>query len=192
MTFMSLSQLKKLGFSRIGRNPKLSDKSSYYNCKNIALGDDVRVDDFCVISAGDAGIHLGNNVHVAVYVSLIGAGKITIGDFSGISSRVSIYSSNDDYGGSVLTGPTVPAAFTNVTHADVTIGRHVIIGSGSVVLPGVTLEDGVAIGALSLVSKNCTTFGIYSGIPAKRIKDRKRDLLILEKIFLDEAKINNL
>ena len=64
-----------------------------------------------------------------------------------------------------------------VSHADVIIGRHVIIGSGSVVLPGVNLEDGVAVGALSLVSKNCSKFGVYFGVPAKRIKERKNDLL---------------
>jgi galactoside O-acetyltransferase len=48
----------------------------------------------------------------------------------------------------------------------------------------VTLEKGVAIGALSLVKKNCTAFGIYLGSPAKRISERKRDLFELEKAFL--------
>lgn len=55
------------------------------------------------------------------------------------------------------------------------------MGSGSVILPGVTLEDGVAIGALSLVNKNCKAFGIYVGNPAILLKNRKRDLLDLEK-----------
>ena len=85
--------------------------------------------------------------------------------------------------GSALTNPTVPAKYTNVVHADVSIGRHVIIGAGSVVLPGSTLEEGVAVGALSLVSKRCAAFGIYSGVPVRRIKERKKDLLELEKAF---------
>ncbi|MCY1371826.1 dTDP-4-amino-4,6-dideoxy-D-glucose acyltransferase [compost metagenome] len=87
-----------------------------------------------------------------------------------------------------MTNPMVPEIFTNVTHADVTIGRHVIIGSGCVVLPGVTLEEGVAVGALSLVSKNCQAFGIYSGVPVKRIKERKKDCLALEEQFRDAKK----
>lgn len=188
MGFLSQDQIDKMGFSSVGNNPQLSDKASYYNCKSIAIGDNVRIDDFCVISAGDGGIHIGSHVHIAVYTSLIGAGRITVSDFSGISSRVAIYSSNDDYSGAVLTGPTVPVEFTNVTHAEVTIGRHVIIGAGSVVLPGVTLEEGVAIGALSLVSKRCKAFGIYSGAPVKRIKERKKDLLALERQFLEKIK----
>lgn len=76
-----------------------------------------------------------------------------------------------------MTNPMVPAEFTNVTHADVKIGRHVIIGAGSIILPNVTLEEGVAVGALSLVKKDCLAFGIYMGSPAKRIAERKRDLL---------------
>ena len=105
-------------------------------------------------------------------------------DFSGLSSRVSIYSSSDDYSGATLTNPTVSSELTGVSHADVTLGKHVIVGSGSVVLPGVILEEGVAVGALSLVNKRCETFGIYAGNPATRIRERKRDLLELEQRFM--------
>lgn len=184
MGFLNHKQINEMGFFSVGKNPKLSDKASYYNCKNIVIGDNVRIDDFCVLSAGIGGIQIGSHVHIAVSSLLIGQGKITLRDFSGVSSRVSIYSSSDDYTGTALTNPTIPAEFTNVTHADVSIGRHVIIGAGSVVLPGVVLEEGVAIGALSLVSKNCKAFGIYSGVPAKRIKERKSDLLEIEKKLL--------
>lgn len=83
-----------------------------------------------------------------------------------------------------MTNPTVPSLYTRVTHADVLLGKHVIVGSGSVILPGITLEEGVAVGALSLVTKNCEAFGVYVGNPARRIKWRKRDLLELEKAFL--------
>ena len=86
-----------------------------------------------------------------------------------------------------MTNPTIPAQYTGVTHADVFLGRRVIVGSGSVILPNVTLEDGVAIGALSLIRKSCKAFGIYAGVPAKFIKERKRDLLELEKYFLSSV-----
>jgi dTDP-4-amino-4,6-dideoxy-D-glucose acyltransferase len=180
MGYLTSEQIVKLGFASIGDNVLLSDKASYYNCKNIQIGNNVRIDDFCVLSAGEGGIVIGNYIHIAVYCSIIGNGKITMEDFSGLSARVSIYSSSDDYSGFAMTNPMVPPEFTNVQHADVRIGRHVIIGAGSVVLPGVSLEEGVAIGALSLVKKNCRSFGIYIGVPAKRISDRKRNLLELE------------
>lgn len=190
MGLLSRKQIEEMGFSHVGENVRLSDKASYYNCKNIVIGDHVRIDDFCVLSAGVGGIEIGSYIHIAVYSSLIGAGKIELCDFSNISSKVAIYSSNDDYSGTSMTNPMVPDEYTNVSHADVIIGRHVIVGSGSVVLPGVTLDTGVAVGALSLVTRNCEAFGIYSGVPAKRIKERKRDLLELEGLMLNKIKSN--
>ena len=183
---LSREDLQQMGFGRLGEGVHISEHATFYNPTRIYLGNNVRIDDYCVLSAGVGGIYIGNYVHIAVYVSLIGAGRITLSDFSGISARACVYSSNDDYTGSVLTNPTVPDQYKNVRHADVFFGRHVIVGSGSVILPGVTLDDGVAIGALSLVTKNCETFGVYAGNPLRRVKDRKRDLLELEQRFFSE------
>jgi len=191
MAWLTKDQLETMGFAGIGRNARLSDKASFYNCPKIRLGDDVRIDDFCVLSAGEGGINLGDHIHIAVYSSLIGAGNISLEDFCNISSRVSIYSSNDDYSGEAMTNPTVPQEFTKVCHSDVRLGRHVIVGSGSVIFPGVTLEDGVAVGALSLVKENCWTFGIYAGIPARCIGKRHRGLLEMEKMFLASERLAN-
>ena len=186
MAWLTDKQLREMGFACLGSNVKLSDKASYYNCKKIRLGSNIRVDDFCVLSAGIGGIDIGNYIHIAVFSSLIGAGNITLSEFCNISSRVSIYSSNDDYSGASLTNPTVPPEFTNCQHADVKIGRHVIIGSGSIVLPGVSLEEGVAIGALSLAKNNCKAFGIYAGAPAIYIGARRHDLLEVERRFKEQ------
>jgi acetyltransferase-like isoleucine patch superfamily enzyme len=186
MAWLTKSQLESLGFSAFGENVLISEKAAIYGAGNISIGSNVRIDDFCVLSAGDGGIDIGSFIHIAVFSLLIGAGKIVLKDFSNISSRVSIYSSNDDYSGAAMTNPMVDEEFTNVTRQDVCIGRHVIIGSGSVILPGVVLEEGVAIGALSLIHNNCEAFGIYVGNPAKRIKERKKDLLRLEARFLAE------
>lgn len=189
MAMLNREAIEAIGFATVGENVQISDRASFYGVQNIAIGNNVRIDDFCVISAGAGGILIGSYVHVAVYVSLMGQGKILLSDFCNISSRVAIYSSNDDYSGAAMTNPTIPSEYTGVAHADVFFGKHVIVGSGSVILPGVTLEEGVAIGALSLVNKNCKAFGIYVGNPARRIKERKRDLLDLERKF-ESSKVN--
>lgn len=181
---LSRDAIEMLGFASVGENVQISDKASFYGSSRIELGSNIRIDDFCVLSAGINGIVVGNHVHIAVYSSLIGAGRISLSDFCNISSRVAIYSSNDDYSGGTMTNPTVPSEYTGVIHADVCLEKHVIVGCGSVILPGVTLEEGVAVGALSLVHRRCEAFGIYAGNPAKRIKNRKLDLLELEKKFM--------
>lgn len=184
---LSRKAIERMGFASVGDNVQISDRASFYGAARIALGSNVRIDDFCVLSAGMVGmvgISIGQHVHIAVYSSLIGAGKITLSDFCNISSRVSIYSSSDDYSGATMTNPTVPSEYTGVTHAEVFLGKHVIVGSGSVILPGMTLADGVAVGALSLVNRNCEAYGVYAGNPARRINERKRDLLELEQQFM--------
>jgi len=184
MAMLDREAIERMGFASVGENVQISDRASFYGADRITLGSNVRIDDFCVISAGLGGIIIGNYVHIAVGATLIGTGKITLCDFVGVSSKTSIYSSNDDYSGAVMTGPTLPVEFTNVRHADVRLGKHVIVGCGSVILPGVTLEEGVAVGALSLVTRNCKAFGIYAGNPARRISERRRELLEMEKKFM--------
>lgn len=187
MGLLSREQIDALGFASVGVDVRLSDKASFYGCQRIHLGNHVRIDDFCVLSAGTGGIYIGNHIHIAVYSSLQGAGRIALDDFCNISSRVSIYSSSDDYSGEYMTNPMVPSEYTNVHSADVTLHKHVIIGSGSVVLPGVTLNEGVAVGSLSLIKSDCAPFGIYVGNPAKYVKARRRDLLDKEIDFTRHA-----
>ena len=184
MGMLARAELERMGFAGLGADVQLSDRAAVYGASRITLGDHARIDDFCVLSAGAGGIAIGRHVHVAVFCSIIGAARIELADFSGLSSRVSIYSSSDDYTGQALTNPTVPEAFTRVEHAPVHVGRHVIVGAGSVILPGVTREEGAAVGALSLVSRHCEAFTVYSGVPARRVGPRSRELLEVERRFL--------
>ena len=183
MSFMTEEELVSVGFKSIGKNVYLSRKASVYNAPHISIGDNTRIDDFCILSAGAGGITIGKYVHIACYAFLIGQESIIVEDFCGLSSRGSIYSSNDDYSGNFLTNPTVPAQYTNVQHGKVVLRKHALIGAGSIILPNVEIGLGAVVGALSLVKENCEEFGVYTGVPAKKIKDRKRDLLELEKRF---------
>lgn len=187
MTFLSEHELLAVGFANVGDNVQVSRRAAIYGASRISIGDNSRIDDFCVLSAGEGGISIGSHCHIAVMCSLIGAAKIFLGDFAGLSSRVSIYSSSDDYSGSAMSNPTVPSSYTAVDNAPVRIGRHVLIGSGSVILPGIEIEDGAAVGALSLVTRSLEEVAIYSGVPAKRISARKTTIFELEKEFLERG-----
>lgn len=176
--FLTEDELQLIGLARVGRNVRLSRHAHIYGASQISIGDHSRIDDFTILSAGQGGIHVGRHVHIACYCLLVGAGKISLGDFAGISSRVSIYSSSDDYVGPYLTGPTVPDSYRNVSTADISLGRHAIVGVGSAILPGALLEEGVAVGALSLVAKRLPTWTVWAGNPARRLCDRQRNDLV--------------
>ena len=180
MAFLSIIELENIGFKALGVNVFISDKASIYCPQYIEIGNNVRIDDFCVISAGVGGVSIGSYIHIGVFSSLIGAGRITLSNFCNISSKVAIYSSNDDYSGDWMTNPMVPSKYTNVEHKDVFLGKHVIVGSGSVILPGVTLSEGVSIGSLSLVNHSCKEYSVYAGVPAKHIKNRSTGLKSFE------------
>ena len=187
--FYTKEELKKIGFKSIGNNVLISDKCSIYGADKIEIGSNVRIDDFVILSPGTS-LKIGNYVHIACYASLIGKGEIIIEDFVGVSGRVSIYSSTDDYLGFALTNPMIPEKFKRVTNGKVHIKKHSVIGSGSVIMPNVTINMGVSVYAQSLVKTDCDELTIYAGTPCKKIKNKMTDFLELEKQFLSEYPIN--
>lgn len=185
MAYLSKEQLNAMGFKYLGKNVKISDKASIYNCDQIEIGDYSRIDDFCVISGK---VIIGRNVHIAPMCLVAGGDKgIVFKDFSGIAYQVQVFTQSDDYSGASLTNPTVPLKYKKETKREVSLGKHVIVGAGSIVFPGVHIADGCSVGALTLVNKSTQEWGIYAGNPAKKIKDRKKDLLALELEYLNEA-----
>ncbi len=183
MAFLTEKEINSLGFLKLGKNIKVSDKASIYNHNQITIGDNSRIDDFCVLSGK---ISIGRNVHIAVFCNIAGGEKgVFIDDFAGLAYGVQVFSQSDDYSGKTLTNPTVPDEFKRELKKEVIICRHSIIGTNSVIFPGVTISEGTAIGAMTMVSKSTDPWSMYFGVPAKKIKDRKKDLLKLELLFLE-------
>jgi len=187
-SFLTKNELLSLGLKKIGDNVLLSRNTNIYNPGVIEIGDNVRIDDFCILSGG-TGISLGSFIHIASYSALFGGAGIVMEDFSGLSARVTIYTESDDFSGVSLTNPMTPPHLKPKYHkGPVMLKRHVIVGVNSTILPGLILEEGVAVGSHSLVTKNCEEWSIYFGTPAKKIKRRKKELLQLEKQLLNEIK----
>jgi acetyltransferase-like isoleucine patch superfamily enzyme len=182
MPYLTQPQLEALGCKKLGKNVKISDRASIYNADQMEIGDDVRIDDFCVVSGR---IVFNRFVHIAPLCLLAGGEKgIVFEDFTGMAYGAFAFTQSDDPSGKTLTNPTVPDEYKSEIKAPVHFKRHSGVGAQVVVLPGVTLAEGTAVGAMSLVNHSTEPWGIYAGIPARRIKERKRDLLELEKKFL--------
>lgn len=178
-SYLSKDELEEMHFKKVGEDVKVSKRAVFYSPENIEIGEHVRIDDFVFISGG-SGICIGNYVHIAPYSALYGKFGIVINDYVNISSRVSIYSTSDDYSGENMTGPLVDQQYINDIGKKVVIEKYVIIGTGSVLLPGAILHEGVAVGAMSLVKNELKQFSIYAGIPARYIKGRSRKMLNID------------
>ena len=152
----------------------------------VVIGDNVIIDDFTYISTA---LEIGSYVHISSGCKLIGGpeSEIRFGDFSTLSPNVVLAAGSDDYKSGIAT-PLVPMEYKgNCQIGKISIGRHSIVGSNSVVLPNVDFGEGSVLGALSLAKNDLDEWFIYAGIPAERIKARsKEEILSLEREFLDE------
>ena len=174
-SYYTEKELQSIGFKSVGKNVKLSRKVSIYSPQNISIGDNVRIDDFCILSGH---IEFGNYIHIAASCLLFGGNDgIVFEDYTGLSSRSAVYAESDDYSGQYFTNPTLPDECRHIIGGGVVVKKHAIIGSGCTILPNVVIGEGVAVGSMSLINKSLEAWGIYAGIPAKWIKDRSRDLL---------------
>ena len=174
-SFYRREELNNIGFKEIGDNVKISRNACFYSVNDIVIGNNVRIDDFCILSGK---IKLGNNIHISAYTGLFaGDVGIYLEDFCTVSSRCCIYALNDDYSGDYLTNPMVPSKWRNVKEELVLLKTFSIIGSGCTILPGVTIGEGVAVGAMSLVKDDLENWNVYAGVPCKKIKERNTKML---------------
>lgn len=184
MAYLTPSELDNMGFKSLGENVKISDKASIYNANEIEIGNNSRIDDFCIISGN---IKIGSYCHVTPMCLLAGGEKgIELNDFCTLAYGVKIFSQSDDYSGETMVNSLISKKFKNEQKEKVTLERQVIVGAGSMIMPGVTVAEGCSIGAMTLVNKSTKPWSIYLGIPAKKVKNRKQNLLELEKQFLEE------
>lgn len=184
MAYLTTDALLNLGFKALGSNVKISDKASIYDSELIEIGDNSRIDDFCVISGN---IKIGRNVHITPQC-LIAGGRpgIVIEDFSTLAYGVKVFTQSDDYSGATMTNSTVPSAFKNEIEGEVHLKKHTIIGANSTIFPNVILKQGTSVGANSLVLESTEAWSIYVGSPARKIKNRQKELLKLEQRYLRE------
>jgi galactoside O-acetyltransferase len=175
-SFFTIEELKLLGLKSYGENVLISSKSSIYNPSEIEIGNNVRIDDFCILSGK---IKLGSYIHISAYSVLYGKYGVEMEDYSGLSPRCTIFSATDDFSGNYLIGPMVAENLTNVTGGRVLIKKFTQIGAGCIVFPALTIGEGVAVGSMSLVTNDLPDWTICYGIPAKIIKPRHKELLKL-------------
>jgi galactoside O-acetyltransferase len=186
MGYLSKRELSKLDFISLGNRVLISERASLHKAELMSIGDNSRIDDFCTVSGN---VHIGRNVHISVHCSITASSEWAIfEDFSGLAMGCHVFTSSDDYSGKSMTNPTVPIQFKDINHGSVSLGRHVIVGASSVVFPGVNIADGCSVGSLSMVTKSTDPWGVYAGVPAIRVRERSKDLLLLEQEYLaDES-----
>jgi galactoside O-acetyltransferase len=179
--FFDLATLNGLGtHTIIGKTVRIRKPS------RVTLGDYTIIDDFTYVSCG---LKVGRYTHIGAGGVLIGGeAQITIGDFVNIAPGCRIIAASNDFSGGGLVGPAIPKEFSDSSIiADITIGDHALLGTGTVILPGCILPEGLSTGAMTLITEECILepWTLYAGIPARPIKKResKRILEAAQKLL---------
>ena len=175
----SINELKKIGI-KVGKNVSISKKTSIYNYASIEIGNNVRIDDFCILSGN---IKIGNNVHISAYTALYGKYGIEIGNYCGCSPRCTLLSGSDDFSGEYMIGPLVDDKFTNVFGSKIIMNDYSQLGANSIVMPGIIINEGAVCGSFSFINKNLDEWTINAGIPIKFLKERKKNIKELVKEY---------
>ena len=172
-----LNQARVLPFAAVGDDVMIWAKAQIIGAEHISLGDRVIIDDFVLLMATQPML-IGSFVHIAAATTVMGGGSFRMEDFATLSGGVRVYTGTDDYLGGSMVNSTVPAPWRVPVRSFVQLGRHSVIGAGSVVLPGVTVGEGAAVGAMSLVSKDCEPWTVYAGSPARPLRARPRERIL--------------
>ncbi len=181
--YYTSEELRTFGFKAVGENVRISRDCTVIGPERIVFGDNVRIDSGTALVATGGTLtfeglnHIGGQCHFCVVADLAFA------ELSGTSQGVRIYTASDDYSGRSMMGPMVPADLRRPKIAPIRLSRHVAIGSGSVILPGANVREGSVVGSLSLVHRTLAPWGIYHGNPAKRLRERNRDIEELERVM---------
>jgi acetyltransferase-like isoleucine patch superfamily enzyme len=170
-SFLADDEIAALGFGEVGERLRLSRFARFYGADRIFIASDVRIDDFAVVSPGDGQIRLEGHNHIGAHTTLIGS--ISIGRWTTISGRTGVYAKSDDFSIEAVTYPHADQTMRDVLDIPIRIGSRVVIGTGSTVLPGADIADGISVGAMSLVVEPLSRPGLYLGIPARFIRERQ-------------------
>lgn len=132
---------------KVGKRCFYMDKIIWLNGNMIEMGDDVSFNAGCFIN---------------------GYGGLTIGDRTGLGPYSMVHTANH-----IFADPDRPIKEQGWESRPVKIGKDCWFGCGVTIIPGVTIGDGVVIGASSVVVKDIPSWTVAAGNPARVIKDRR-------------------
>ena len=130
-----------------------------------------------------AGVKVGDEVYIGEDMIIIDEledrGLVSIGDRVAIAERVTFVVSSFPNNSNIR-------PFINEQHGPVTIEADAWLGTGSIILPNITIGKGAVVGAGSVITKDIPDYSIAAGVPGKIIKKinvfPKREVLTSEVI----------
>ena len=128
------------------------------------IGEDCYIEPPLHANMAGAYVHFGKNVYANFNLTLVDDGQIYVGDYTMIGPNVTIATAGH---------PILPELREKgyQYNMEVHIGKNCWLGSGVVVLPGVTIGDNVVVGAGSIVTKDLPSNVVAVGNPCRVLRE---------------------
>ena len=170
--------------------PRIDDYQTIY-LKSVITRDNIEVGDYTIYNDfyNDPINFEKNNV---LYQYPVNNDKLIIGKFCSIACKAKFLMTSGNHTMKSLATYTFPIFYeewgldvNKVTDAwdnkgDIVIGNDVWIGYDSIIMSGVKIGDGAIIGTRAIVTNDVPPYTIVGGVPAKVIKKRFSDNVILK------------
>ena len=143
---------KNIFLMKVGENTKIRGFVEFSALWNIEIGENTMIGQECKFDDRN-GLYIGNNVNISDSTA-IWTEQHDINDTN--------FNCNDK-GGKVI------------------INDRVWLDFRSIILPNINVGEGVVLGSGAIATKDLDEYSLYAGIPAKKIKERNKDI----KYFLN-------
>lgn len=138
------------------------------NCYNVHIGDGFEIYPNVVLEVGHkASLNVGDHCLLSYGVIVQCMESVRLGNFVQVGEYTSIRDTSHSYA-----DPIIPMKYQPDFSKGIEIGNNVWIGRGCIILPGSKIEEGVVVGANSVVKGRLERNGIYVGSPTRLIKFR--------------------
>lgn len=176
---MSLNDLRRwwlnarsLGKVSIGKKAKI-ERGAVINLRHggsLHTGVGFRIRSGAMIIPYGGSITIGDNFSINPYSILYGHGGLTIGDNVRIAAGCVVIPANH-----AIEDRSRPIRLQGLSKVGIRIGDDVWIGANVTVLDGASIAKGCVIAAGSVLRGETEPYGIYAGVPARKIRFRQSD-----------------
>lgn len=151
----------KCSLGSCGKSVHIAEKSDIKGNKNIYIGYDVAIGPRSLLCTTDANIFIKDKVIIGPGLSVI-TGNHRVDVVGKYMADVTIDEKGKD------------------DDQDVIIEKDVWIGANVTILKGVTVAEGCVIGGGTVLTKSTEPYGIYAGVPGRRIRERFTEQELVE------------
>ena len=138
---------------------------------NIGKGFSANVGLIIDVFGKDTNLIIEQNVMANYRLHIGSANYVKIGSNTLFGSDCSVIDhSHGGYNGKFQSDPSIPPVKRELITSPIIIGKNCWFGDRVSIMPGVTIGDGVVVGAGSIVTKDIQSNSLAVGVPAKIIK----------------------